>query len=86
MLEGQGLSTGKGQRLRGRQVSPALRVPSAVTRGEFNVLANPGHPAWRWDWVSPPAPFAFDTRLTDLVAAARNAPRRTGPQSLSGAT
>lgn len=51
--------------------SPALRVPSAVTPGEWNLLLNARHPDWRWGWVSPPEPFSFDARLHDLMAAAR---------------
>jgi RES domain-containing protein len=53
------------------KVSPAMRVPSAVTAGEFNLLLNARHPAWRWSWIAAPVPFAFDARLRDLVGTAR---------------
>ena len=50
------------------QRSPALRVPSAVTPGEFNLMVNARHPAWRWDWViAGPQRFAFDDRLVELI-------------------
>jgi RES domain-containing protein len=41
----------------------ALRVPSVVLPGQFNVLLNPFHP--HWDQVTPgtPEPFLFDLRL-----------------------
>jgi RES domain-containing protein len=55
-----------------RQESPALRVPSAVTRGEFNLLLNTHHPDWNWSWVSAPEPFRFDNRLQGLLAQARS--------------
>jgi RES domain-containing protein len=48
--------------------SPVLRVPSAVTPGEYNLIVNSHHPDWQWEWVvSGPEPFAFDTRLTELI-------------------
>jgi RES domain-containing protein len=48
--------------------SPALRVPSAITPGENNLMVNSHHPQWQWDWViSGPVAFAFDARLTDLM-------------------
>lgn len=50
--------------------SPAMRVPSAVTRGEFNLMLNPKHPAWNWAWVERPTSFAFDRRLREIVEAA----------------
>lgn len=43
--------------------SVALRVPSAVVPGEFNVLLNPEHPAFERLRISAPAPFRFDPRL-----------------------
>ncbi|MBL9135332.1 MAG: RES family NAD+ phosphorylase [Verrucomicrobiales bacterium] len=55
-----------------RQDSPALRVPSAVTRGEFNLLLNTHHPDWDWSWVNTPQPFRFDNRLQTLLAQARS--------------
>ncbi|MCC7377456.1 MAG: RES family NAD+ phosphorylase [Verrucomicrobiales bacterium] len=53
--------------------SPALRVPSAVTRGEHNLLLNARHPDWNWSWVTGPEPFHFDHRLQGLLAQARSA-------------
>lgn len=48
--------------------SPALRVPSAVTPGEHNLIVNSHHPDWRWEWVvSGPQVFAFDARLAELM-------------------
>jgi RES domain-containing protein len=43
--------------------SPALRVPSAVTLGEFNYLLNPRHPAFAELRFGTPEPFSFDPRL-----------------------
>ncbi len=54
-----------------RRESPALRVPSAVMRGEFNLLLNSQHPQWSWDWVAGPVPFSFDRRLGELLREAR---------------
>jgi len=54
-----------------RKVSPAMRVPSAVTPGEFNLLLNGRHPAWRWSWIAAPVPFAFDGRLRELLSTAK---------------
>jgi RES domain-containing protein len=45
---------------------PALRVPSAITPGEWNYLLNPLHPAFSPKWVvSGPTLYAFDSRLLD---------------------
>jgi RES domain-containing protein len=44
--------------------SPALLIPSAVTRGEWNVLLNPGHPQFSPQWiVSGPTTYSFNPRL-----------------------
>jgi RES domain-containing protein len=44
--------------------SPALLVPSAVTPGERNVLLNPAHPEFSFEWVvTGPVPYRFDARL-----------------------
>lgn len=51
--------------------SPALRVPSAAMRGEFNLILNSGHADWSWSWVSGPEPFSFDPRLGELLRDAR---------------
>ena len=45
----------------GRQL--ALRVPSAVARGEFNVLVNPAHPQFGQIRLLADAPLALDPRL-----------------------
>ncbi|MCC6234670.1 MAG: RES family NAD+ phosphorylase [Verrucomicrobiales bacterium] len=52
--------------------SPALRVPSAVTPGEFNLLINARHAAWDWDWASAPVPIRLDARLEELVTSAKH--------------
>jgi hypothetical protein len=41
-----------------------------VTWGEYNLLLNSKHPAWKWDWVQRRTPFAFDGRLREIVEAA----------------
>ncbi len=56
--------------------SPALRVPSAVTPGEFNFLLNARHPGWDWRWVSDPVPVRLDARLEELVSRARSTSSR----------
>jgi RES domain-containing protein len=43
--------------------TPVLRVPSAVTRGEFNYLLNPRHPAFAQLRIGKAALFAFDHRV-----------------------
>jgi RES domain-containing protein len=43
--------------------TPVLRVPSAVTRGEFNYLLNPRHPTFAQLRIGKAAPFAFDQRV-----------------------
>ena len=45
--------------------SPALQVPSVVTRGEYNLMLNSRHPAWDWNWVVSSEPFDFDSRLAE---------------------
>jgi hypothetical protein len=47
-----------------------MKVPSAVTRGESNLLLNSKHPGWKWGWVLQRTPFAFDGRLREIVEAA----------------
>ena len=56
-----------GNRWCDEQRSAALKVPSAVTRGESNLMVNSKHPAWSWDWVVHRTPFAFDRRLQEMV-------------------
>lgn len=47
--------------------SVAIRVPSVVTRTEFNLVLNPRHPDFKLSWVTRgPITFVFDTRLLDL--------------------
>lgn len=43
--------------------SLALRVPSAIVAGGFNILINPDHPDFRRLTVDSIAPYAFDPRL-----------------------
>ena len=45
--------------------SVALRVPSAVSPGEFNLLLNPLHPDFAQVSVGAAEPFVFDVRLFD---------------------
>ena len=51
-----------------------MKAPSAVTRGESNLMLNSKHPAWRWDWVLHRAPFAFDRRLREFIGIRRSTP------------
>jgi Uncharacterized conserved protein len=60
-----------GNRWCDERLSPAMKVPSAVTRGECNLLLNSKHPAWKWDWIIRRTPFAFDRRLREIAEAAR---------------
>lgn len=46
------------------QVSVALRVPSVILQGQFNVLLNPEHPDWARVSISDPELFIFDPRLS----------------------
>lgn len=43
--------------------SVAMKVPSAVIRGEFNYLLNPSHPDFRRIKISNPEVFSFDPRM-----------------------
>ena len=43
--------------------SVAIKVPSAVVRGEFNYLLNPAHPDFKHLIISNPEAFTFDQRL-----------------------
>jgi RES domain-containing protein len=45
------------------QRSLALRVPSAVVDGDWNVLLNPKHPDFARVEVGPAKPFRFDARM-----------------------
>jgi RES domain-containing protein len=42
--------------------TPVLRVPSAVTRGEFNYLLNPRHAGFGQLRIGKPVSFTFDNR------------------------
>lgn len=45
---------------------PALRVPSAITPGEWNYLLNPLHTDFSLTWVrAGPSRYAFDARLLE---------------------
>lgn len=43
--------------------SAVLRVPSAVTSGEFNYVLNPAHDDFKEVKIGKPEPFVFDPRL-----------------------
>jgi len=43
--------------------STALRVPSVLTRGEFNVLINPAHADFKRVHVASLADYKYDTRM-----------------------
>ena len=59
-------SRGFGDAWLARADKPALRVPSVVTPGEWNVLLNPIHPAFSLKWVvAGPHAYAFDSRLVE---------------------
>ena len=45
--------------------SVALRVPSVVVSGEFNLLLNPEHPDMSRVTIGNPTSFLFDPRLAD---------------------
>jgi len=59
-----------GNRWCDERLSPAMKVPSAVTRGESNLMLNSKHPAWKWGWVLRRTSFAFDGRLREIVETA----------------
>lgn len=53
-----------GDRWLDARTTPALRVPTLITPGEWNVLLNPAHPEFSLDWVTDgPRAYAFDARL-----------------------
>jgi RES domain-containing protein len=43
--------------------SAALRVPSVLTRGEFNILINPAHADFKLVRVASLADYKYDTRM-----------------------
>ena len=45
------------------RISAVLKVPSAVTRVEFNYLLNPEHPDFGSIEIGEPRPFTLDPRL-----------------------
>ncbi len=50
-----------------RGSSVALRVRSAVVKGEFNYLLNPGHPNFGLLVVDAPLPYRFDPRILEAA-------------------
>lgn len=40
-----------------------LKVPSAVTKGDFNMLINPAHPQFNQIFIVENEPFPFDNRI-----------------------
>jgi RES domain-containing protein len=52
-----------GDRWAASMSSVALRVPSIVTRGEYNYLLNPQHPDFAKVTISPAFPLTLDPRL-----------------------
>ena len=57
---------------------PALRVPTVITPGEWNVLVNPLHPQFSLKWiVTGPDAYTFDARLLPVkkVIRSRGTPR-----------
>jgi RES domain-containing protein len=40
-----------------------LRIPSAVTKGDFNILINPAHPEFKKIKILLEEPFPFDNRI-----------------------
>jgi RES domain-containing protein len=42
---------------------PVLKVPSAVVRGDFNLLLNPHHPAFKAITIEQMERFPFDSRM-----------------------
>lgn len=57
------------------RATPALRVPTVLAPGEWNVLLNPQHPDFSLSWVQAgPERFAFDAR--SLIRKKQSAARR----------
>jgi hypothetical protein len=55
---------------------PALRVPTVITPGEWNVLVSPVHPQFSLKWVvTGPHAYTFDARLLPVKKGIRS--RRT---------
>jgi len=52
-----------GDQFLANQFQFAIRVPSVVVPGEFNVLINPSHPDMEQLVIEDVRPFAFDTRF-----------------------
>ncbi len=53
--------------------SPAMRVPTVITPGEWNVLINPLHPQFSMKWiVSGPDAYTFDARLLPVKKKTRS--------------
>ena len=48
------------------KTTPALRVPTVLAPGEWNVLVNPLHPDFSLSWIQArPERFSFDARLLE---------------------
>ena len=59
------------------KTTPALRVPTILAPGEWNVLLNPLHPQFSLSWVQAgPGRFAFDARLLTRKQKKSRARRR----------
>jgi RES domain-containing protein len=62
------------------KAAPALRVPTILAPGEWNVLLNPVHPQFSLSWIEAgPERFTFDARLLTLKPRRFRA-RRKGPK------
>jgi RES domain-containing protein len=62
---------------------PALRVPTVITPGEWNVLVNPLHPQFSLKWVATgPDAYTFDARLLPVKKGIRS--RRAPPPGGGG--
>jgi RES domain-containing protein len=40
-----------------------LKIPSSVTKGDFNILINPNHPDFKRIAIQSIEPFPFDRRI-----------------------
>jgi RES domain-containing protein len=58
--------------------APALRVPTILAPGEWNVLLNPVHPQFSLSWIQVgPERFSFDARLLTQRQPKSSGRRRT---------
>jgi RES domain-containing protein len=59
------------------KTTPAMRVPTILAPGEWNLLINPLHPDFSLNWIQRgPERFAFDARLLTGPQPKRGAGRR----------